>query len=260
MRWNSSFIIQNSSLNRAHRTAGFAMKGVLDLDGLTPALLQRYDRPGPRYTSYPTAPLFTDAFDQDAYCERLRLASAAGGRTALDVRPSAVLPRTLHLLRLQRGDLTPSRPGRGLSRHPGARARSSRPGPRYHGAASTSSTGAAAHRPFSRPSSANASLPPSPSRFPLTDDAEVAIEIDPCVTTMEHLEHPGPARLQPHLHGAAGHQPRGPTRGQAYPATGAHQRARRRSPPTRLHLGQHRSHLWSARSRPRRASETASVR
>ena len=38
------------------------MKNVLDLDGLTPALFERYDRPGPRYTSYPTAPLFNDAF------------------------------------------------------------------------------------------------------------------------------------------------------------------------------------------------------
>lgn len=30
---------------------------------LDPALLRRYDRPGPRYTSYPTAPQFTTAFD-----------------------------------------------------------------------------------------------------------------------------------------------------------------------------------------------------
>jgi oxygen-independent coproporphyrinogen-3 oxidase len=29
-------------------------------------LLQRYDRPGPRYTSYPTAPQFTPAFGEDA--------------------------------------------------------------------------------------------------------------------------------------------------------------------------------------------------
>jgi oxygen-independent coproporphyrinogen III oxidase len=29
---------------------------------LDPALLRRYDRPGPRYTSYPTAPQFNAAF------------------------------------------------------------------------------------------------------------------------------------------------------------------------------------------------------
>ena len=37
--------------------------------------LQRYDRPGPRYTSYPTAVEFTDVFDAAAY--RGRLAAAA---------------------------------------------------------------------------------------------------------------------------------------------------------------------------------------
>ncbi len=39
------------------------------------ALLQRYDRPGPRYTSYPTAVEFTDTFDDSAYCGRLDAAA-----------------------------------------------------------------------------------------------------------------------------------------------------------------------------------------
>jgi len=39
------------------------------------ALLQQYDRPGPRYTSYPTAAEFTDRFDEHAYRERLRQAA-----------------------------------------------------------------------------------------------------------------------------------------------------------------------------------------
>jgi oxygen-independent coproporphyrinogen-3 oxidase len=39
------------------------------------SLARRYDRPGPRYTSYPTAVEFTDAFDEAAY--RGRLAAAA---------------------------------------------------------------------------------------------------------------------------------------------------------------------------------------
>lgn len=41
------------------------------------ALLQRYDRPGPRYTSYPTAVEFSDKFDDSAYCGRLQTAAAA---------------------------------------------------------------------------------------------------------------------------------------------------------------------------------------
>jgi oxygen-independent coproporphyrinogen-3 oxidase len=37
--------------------------------------LQRYDKPGPRYTSYPTAVEFSDAFDEAAYRGRLEAAS-----------------------------------------------------------------------------------------------------------------------------------------------------------------------------------------
>jgi len=44
-----------------------------DLD----ALIKRYDRPGPRYTSYPTAVEFHDGFTADSYRERLTAAAAA---------------------------------------------------------------------------------------------------------------------------------------------------------------------------------------
>jgi oxygen-independent coproporphyrinogen-3 oxidase len=40
---------------------------------LDPELLRRYDRPGPRYTSYPTAPQFTADFRET----HLRAAAAA---------------------------------------------------------------------------------------------------------------------------------------------------------------------------------------
>ncbi len=43
------------------------------------ALLQQYDRPGPRYTSYPTAVEFSERFDEVAYRERLRGAASATG-------------------------------------------------------------------------------------------------------------------------------------------------------------------------------------
>jgi len=42
-------------------------------------LLQQYDRPGPRYTSYPTAVEFSDRFDERAYRARLRAAASAAG-------------------------------------------------------------------------------------------------------------------------------------------------------------------------------------
>ena len=43
------------------------------------ALLQQYDRPGPRYTSYPTAVEFTERFDATAYRERLHGAASETG-------------------------------------------------------------------------------------------------------------------------------------------------------------------------------------
>jgi oxygen-independent coproporphyrinogen-3 oxidase len=42
-------------------------------------LLQQYDRPGPRYTSYPTVVEFTDHFDDRAYRGRLQVAASAAG-------------------------------------------------------------------------------------------------------------------------------------------------------------------------------------
>jgi oxygen-independent coproporphyrinogen-3 oxidase len=43
--------------------------------GDTESLIRRYDRPGPRYTSYPTALEFTDRFTDTAYLARLDAAA-----------------------------------------------------------------------------------------------------------------------------------------------------------------------------------------
>jgi len=40
----------------------------------TAELLQRYDKPGPRYTSYPTAVEFSESFTEADYRERLSAA------------------------------------------------------------------------------------------------------------------------------------------------------------------------------------------
>lgn len=43
---------------------------------ITSELLRAYDRPGPRYTSYPTAVEFSDAYDEGAYLDSLAAAAA----------------------------------------------------------------------------------------------------------------------------------------------------------------------------------------
>jgi oxygen-independent coproporphyrinogen III oxidase len=45
----------------------------------SPALIGKYDRPGPRYTSYPTAPEWTDAFGPGDYAKHLARADAEKG-------------------------------------------------------------------------------------------------------------------------------------------------------------------------------------
>jgi oxygen-independent coproporphyrinogen-3 oxidase len=47
------------------------------LGGVTAELLREYDRPGPRYTSYPTAVEFSSSFDEAAYRRQLEAAAEA---------------------------------------------------------------------------------------------------------------------------------------------------------------------------------------
>jgi len=46
-----------------------------DLGSLDPELVSRYDKRGPRYTSYPTAPHFTPDMDREAFGDRVRATS-----------------------------------------------------------------------------------------------------------------------------------------------------------------------------------------
>ena len=48
-----------------------------DLANLDPTLVARYDKRGPRYTSYPTAPHFSSDVDRDALDRRICATSAA---------------------------------------------------------------------------------------------------------------------------------------------------------------------------------------
>ena len=48
-------------------------------------LIKKYDRPGPRYTSYPTAPEWKDDFKTPQYLEHLARAERAGGPLSIYV-------------------------------------------------------------------------------------------------------------------------------------------------------------------------------
>src|SRR5436853_239438 len=67
----------------------------------TTELLARYDRPGPRYTSYPTALEFSDTFTAAHYEERLAMADRLADEP---LSMYAHLPEAVH--RIQGYDLT----------------------------------------------------------------------------------------------------------------------------------------------------------
>jgi len=156
------------------------------VSGLTPELLARYDRPGPRYTSYPTAPQFTEEFDEGAYRERLAVAADrvdeplsmyvhipfceerctyCGCNVVISPHRG---PETRYLECVERElDL--------LAEALGNRRQLNQ----LHWGGGTPT--------YLRPKQCRRLFEAITSRFPLTADAEVAIEFDPCVTSPEHL-------------------------------------------------------------------------
>ena len=50
----------------------------LQVGQITDAVLEKYNRPGPRYTSYPTAPVWKDDFSSDDLENYYMLAEEAG--------------------------------------------------------------------------------------------------------------------------------------------------------------------------------------
>ena len=148
-------------------------------------LLQRYDRPGPRYTSYPTAVEFHDGFTAPDYVERLGRLDAGQplslyihlpfcehrctfcGCNVVITRKRDVAARYLEYLEREI-DLAcqylPDRP----------------PVIQYHWGGGTPT--------YFAPDQMRALYEKIASRFDIRPEAEVAIEIDPRVTTREHVD------------------------------------------------------------------------
>ena len=163
------------------------MSTPLGLSGLSPDLLEKYDRPGPRYTSYPTAPHFSSDFDEGDYRQRLQIAGSSvdeplsmyvhlpfceerctfcGCNVVVSPRRGPEEPY-LEALQTELETLrTALGPRRRLNQ--------------LHWGGGTPT--------YLSPAQCEQLFEAITSRFELTDDAEVALEIDPCVTTMEHLE------------------------------------------------------------------------
>ena len=153
---------------------------------LSPALLERYDRPGPRYTSYPTAIEFTEDFQADAYADRLAAYSAnPGAPLSLYVHIPFCESRcsfcACHVVVTKRGSIADAylirleREAEIVAQHLGE----GRPLLQYHWGGGT---------PTYYPPETLVRLHRSLTRwFDIQPGAEIAAEVDPRVTTPEHL-------------------------------------------------------------------------
>jgi oxygen-independent coproporphyrinogen-3 oxidase len=150
-------------------------------------VLRRYDRPGPRYTSYPTAVEFHDQFDETAY--RRKLAEAASdadrqlslymhlpfceercafcGCMVIITRKREVAARYLEALERELAMLAGAL---------GSRRRLAQ----WHWGGGTPT--------YLSPAQLEHLYAATLAHFEVADGAEVAVEIDPRVTTVEHLE------------------------------------------------------------------------
>ena len=129
--------------------------------------LARYNRPGPRYTSYPTAPVWKDDFGSTISNTSTPRPKPRARRSRLLHAP-ALLRKSLPVLRLQRGHHQRSRRRlRRISPRSSAKSNNDQPlSSRAPRAKSSSSTGAAARPPISRPRRWKTCSATQPTVFP----------------------------------------------------------------------------------------------
>ena len=148
--------------------------------------LARYNRPGPRYTSYPTAPVWNDAFGPDDL-EKVH-AAAEAARTPLSLYMHLPFCESLCLFCacnvIIQKDKSVSLPyfdvlkeeithvAQAVSRH--------RKVVQFHWGGGTPT--------YSSPTQLEDLFSYTKERFTFSPDAEIGIEVDPRVTSLEHLE------------------------------------------------------------------------
>jgi oxygen-independent coproporphyrinogen III oxidase len=148
--------------------------------------VNRYNRPGPRYTSYPTAPVWTDAFGPNEYETAIALADQKRSPVSLYMhlpfceslclfcacnviirKDKSGTPPYLDILRKETAHIA-----RGVSRD--------RQVAQFHWGGGTPT--------YLSPEQIEDLFGYTRERFTFAPDAEIGIEVDPRVTTREHLE------------------------------------------------------------------------
>jgi oxygen-independent coproporphyrinogen-3 oxidase len=148
--------------------------------------VERYNRPGPRYTSYPTAPVWSDTFGPKEFEQAIEAADKKGSPVSLYMhlpfceslclfcacnviirKDKSVAPPYLAVLKKE-----VDRMAKGVSR--------SRHVAQFHWGGGTPT--------YLSPEQIEDLFTYTRERFTFAPDAEIGIEVDPRVTTREHLE------------------------------------------------------------------------
>ena len=75
----------------------------LDIAQISDEILEKYNKPGPRYTSYPTAPVWKDDFGPDDL-ENYYARAESRRNSAFALHASSILRKPVPFLRMQRFD------------------------------------------------------------------------------------------------------------------------------------------------------------
>ncbi len=153
---------------------------------ISEAFLEKYNRPGPRYTSYPTAPVWQDNFGPDDLGTVLR-GRKRGAHACLALHASSFLRKPVPVLRVQCGDHQGSQRRAAIHRnlereieHVSQFVSRDRPVVQFHWGGGTPT--------YLTPEQMEQLFRYTAERFTFAPDAEIGIEIDPRVTTQAHLE------------------------------------------------------------------------
>jgi oxygen-independent coproporphyrinogen-3 oxidase len=158
----------------------------LEIGQVSEALLEKYNRPGPRYTSYPTAPVWKDDFgpaDFEEYCERAeQRATPVSLYMHLPFCESLCLfcACTVSIQKDKRVAIPYLATLKREIDHVAQHVSRKRPVIQFHWGGGTPT--------YLSPAQMEDLFSYTRERFAIAPDAEVGIEVDPRVTSREHLE------------------------------------------------------------------------
>jgi oxygen-independent coproporphyrinogen III oxidase len=158
----------------------------IDIGQISDAFLEKYNRPGPRYTSYPTAPVWKDDFGPDDLEQSFSAADERGTPVSLYMHIPFCESLCLFCacnVSIQKDKSVAIPYLDGLKReidHVSRKVSKRRPVIQFHWGGGTPT--------YLTPEQMDGLFGYARERFSFAPDAEIGIEIDPRVTSREHLE------------------------------------------------------------------------